>query len=59
MRVYYDCDEWFPVYTLYENKESTDESINITPELLEKYKKIHKEFREMQDYIDDLACNND
>ena len=42
------CDEWYPVYSLWNESKPTKNSIEVPDELWERWVKIESDFEEMQ-----------
>lgn len=56
-----DWDEWYPVYSIEErdsNPYDYDE-IEVTPEFLERYRRITEEFNELQNDLDKMRRRKD
>ena len=57
MKMYLDSDEWYPVYSLREDrfKFMNDYMVDVSPEFMEKYNRIVSEFNSLQDELDKLT----
>ena len=42
------CDEWYPVFSLWNESKPTKDSIEIPDELWERWVKLESDFEEMQ-----------
>lgn len=58
MKIKIDKDEWHPVYYIADDKYSkylqSQEPFEVSTEFYEEYKRIHKEFDEMQMKLEDF-----
>lgn len=42
------CDEWYPVFSLWQQDKPTDHSVEIPDELWERWVKIESDFEDLQ-----------
>lgn len=52
MKVQIDSDEWYPVYTIYEGEDTTEEYMTEVPDdLVERAKKVTAAFNALQEEL--------
>jgi len=56
MKVHYDEDEWYPVYSLYKNKQWHDTPVEITDAEWADYNRVMDEFAVWQEKIEMLIA---
>lgn len=55
MKVHIDSDEWFPVYSLH---PSAGPECDVSPETVERWKKVHDDFEQTQSEMQQVYKKN-